>query len=711
MERFIPSIGEKNKNIKSSFNQPSFKDNLNEEQFNVVNNIEGPMIVIAGAGSGKTRTITYSVAKLIEQGIKPSEIMLVTFTNKAAKEMLKRVERLLGKAPQGIWGGTFHSLANRFIRMYTKLAGLKPKYTIIDQADAYGLMKLSIEKIFPHHKLMNFPTPKTCYKILSNSINCNKSIRQVLEWKFPQFSTDISLNLKKVFNFYANSKTKNNVVDFDDLLVIWNKLLDERLIATKIAEKIKYVLVDEYQDTNFIQAEIILKIAKLNQNIMVVGDDAQSIYSFRGANFKNLLSFGDKFKNIQKYKITYNYRSSPEILSLANNSIKNNTNQFHKKMVPTVKNLNKPKFVVVDSFEDQAKYVAGEILNYKKEGIDFSDIAVLYRSNYHSLQLQKELQKIKIPFEVRSGLSFFEQAHVKDVIAHFKIIYNPLSKLAWNRIFTIIPGIGRKTAHNLLDIIEDLKNPIKKLTDPEFLNSKKIGIKISSKTQRNTINHLKKIEQFTSESNPSSVIKSLMAVIIKYIKNKYENFQDRLKDINALHEFAMDYKTIETFLDNMNLNISEFAEDAIKLTNNENLNDKILLSTIHKAKGLEWKVVFILSLSETHFPSERFNEDNFDIEEERRIFYVALTRAKNDLYLITPKVSKTSQRIRNLKPSIFLTELNRDLYEFIDCSKTNLGNIGSDYNQLKYEENYIKVKKEKFLPKFTTADKLFDNRE
>jgi len=202
-----------------------------------------------------------------------------------------------------------------------------------------------------------------------------------------------------------------------------------------------------------------------------------------------------------------------------------------------------------------------------------------------------------------------------------------------------------------------------------------------------------------------------MAVIRKHIKNKYENFQDRLKDLNALHEFTMDYKTIETFLDNMNLNISELTGDAINLTNNENLNGKILLSTIHKAKGLEWKVVFILSLSETLFPSERYNEDNFDIEEERRIFYVALTRAKNDLYLITPKVSKTSQRIRSLKPSIFLTELNRDLYEFIDCSKTNLENIGSDYNQLKYEENYIKLKKEKFLPKFTTADKLFDNRE
>ena len=380
-------------------------------------------------------------------------------------------------------------------------------------------------------------------------------------------------------------------------------------------------------------------------------------------------------------------------------------------MVPTIKNLNKPKFVTVDSFEDQAKYVAGEILNYKKEGINYSEIAVLYRSNYHSLRLQKEIQKIKIPFEVRSGLSFFEQAHVKDIIAYFKVIFNPLNKLAWNRILTIIPGLGRKTAHKILDVLENLNNPIKKLTDPVYLNSKSNGIKFSSKSLHNMINYLKKIEHFTSESNPSSVIKAIMAQIIKHIKQKYDNFQDRLKDLNALHEFAMDYNTIETFLDNMNLNMDEFSEDAIKITNNEKLNDKILLSTIHKAKGLEWKVVFILSLSETFFPSERYKKDNFDIEEERRIFYVALTRAKNDLYLITPKVSKTSQGIRNLKPSPFLTELDRDLYEFIDCSTTNSESVNSTYNQLKYEDNYVKVKKQKFSPKFTTADKLFDNKE
>ncbi|GAH69564.1 unnamed protein product, partial [marine sediment metagenome] len=261
-----------------------------------------------------------------------------------------------------------------------------------------------------------------------------------------------------------------------------NKLLDEKLIAKNIAEKIKYVLVDEYQDTNFIQAEIILKIAKINQNIMVVGDDAQSIYSFRGANFKNLLNFGDKFKKIQKYKITYNYRSTPEILNLANNSIENNKNQFHKKMIPTRKSSKNPKCIIVDSGEEQAKYVVKEILNYKNDGLDLSEIAVLYRSNYHSLRLQKELQAKKIPFEVRSGLSFFEQAHIKDALAHFTIIFNPFNKLAWNRIFSIIPGLGRKNSQKILDILSDFKEPLKKLTDIDFISSKIIGAKISGKT-------------------------------------------------------------------------------------------------------------------------------------------------------------------------------------------------------------------------------------
>jgi DNA helicase-2/ATP-dependent DNA helicase PcrA len=706
MEPFIQLTNGKNMKLKSSPIQISFKDNLNEEQLEVISNIKGPMIVIAGAGSGKTRTITYSVAKLIKQGVKPSEIMLVTFTNKAAKEMLERVEKLLGKQPQGIWGGTFHSLANRFIRIYTHMAGLKPRYSIIDQTDAHFLIKLSIEKIFPHHKLMNLPDVKQCYKILSYSINCNKSVNQVLGWKYPHLSNDLASKLKKIFNFYATSKIKSNLVDFNDLLIIWNKLLDEKLIAKNIAEKIKYVLVDEYQDTNFIQAEIILKIAKINQNIMVVGDDAQSIYSFRGANFKNLLNFGDKFKKIQKYKITYNYRSTPEILNLANNSIENNKNQFHKKMIPTRKSSKNPKCIIVDSGEEQAKYVIKEILNYKNDGLDLSEIAVLYRSNYHSLRLQKELQAKKIPFEVRSGLSFFEQAHIKDALAHFTIIFNPFNKLAWNRIFSIIPGLGRTNSQKILDILSDFKEPLKRLTDIDFISSKIIGAKISGKTKVNIIKYIKEFEKFTPESNPSLIFESIIKLIGNYIKNKYENFEERLKDIEALHELALDYNSIQDFMDNMNLNAKEFSEDKLRHSDKEKLNERILLSTIHKAKGLEWKVVFVLSLSETLFPSIRNSEENSDIEEERRIFYVASTRAKNDLFLITPKTISSHRGKNLLRPSRFISELNSELYELIDLSNNLIEDSNFITHQDVFKQENYKPKKCDFKIQFTTADNL-----
>ncbi|MHA2121681.1 MAG: ATP-dependent helicase, partial [Promethearchaeota archaeon] len=306
------------------YNEINFKEDLNEEQLDIINNIKGPMLVIAGAGSGKTRTITYSVAKLLSSGIRPSQIMLVTFTNKAASEMIKRVETLLGKRPKGIWAGTFHSIANRFIRIYAKTLGLKANYTIMDEADARALMKLSINKANVKELEERFPNSKMSKSILSYSINCNKSIRDVILWKYPQFDNEqLIKKLESVFKIYGQKKAEDNLIDFDDLLTYWNQLLDERSVAQSIAKNIKYVLVDEYQDTNYIQDEIIYKIVSQNpeHNVMAVGDDAQSIYAFRGANFQNILNFEKKYDKCKRYTITYNYRSAPQILDLANDSI------------------------------------------------------------------------------------------------------------------------------------------------------------------------------------------------------------------------------------------------------------------------------------------------------------------------------------------------------------------------------------------------------
>jgi DNA helicase-2/ATP-dependent DNA helicase PcrA len=693
-------------------NKISFSADLNEEQLNIINNIKGPMIVIAGAGSGKTRTITYSVAKLMDNGINPSEIMLVTFTNKAANEMLHRVKKLLGKEPKGIWGGTFHSLANRFIRKYTHLAGLKPRYTIIDQSDSYSLMKLSLENLFPNYKLMNFPNAKQCFKILSYKINTNKSIKQVLKWKYPHFlKEDIIIKLETLFSNYNGRKLKNNLVDFNDLLVLWNKLLDEKEIAYNIAEKIKYILVDEYQDTNHIQAEIILKIAQINQNIMVVGDDAQSIYSFRGANFKNLLNFGKRLNQIEKHQITYNYRSTPEILDLANNSIKNNQIQFQKIMKPVRESIVKPKYVIVLNERDQASFVIKEILNYKSKGINLSEIALLYRSNFHSIILQKELQANAIPFEVRSGISFFEQAHIKDLIAHLRIIFNPYDELAWNRIFKIIPNLGKVSAQKIFKILTLSRDPLRELKNFSNLDLNLKKAKLPKQAVNYMLKYFKTFEEFNSHSHPTYVLQKIRKLITPYILKNFENFNDRLKDIDAIIQLSSEYKTLSAFLDDLNLNMSEFSTNIKESTNNEKQNNRVVLSTIHKAKGLEWKIVFVISLSEHLFPPSHNREDELDIEEERRIFYVALTRAKDDLFLISPKSRNSYKKTVFLRPSRFVNELDSSLYEIIDYSNNLMEELNFKPSNMTSNNNNSVNQKQHFNSEFTTADKLLKGKD
>ncbi|MFX1448261.1 MAG: ATP-dependent helicase, partial [Promethearchaeota archaeon] len=441
----------------------NFKKELNGQQFEVIKEIKGPQLIIAGAGSGKTRTIVYCVAKLLSEAVKPSEIMLVTFTNKAATEMIKRVETLLGTKPNGIWAGTFHSIANRFLRQYAKSLGFKPNYVIIDEADANLLMKITYNTIKIETKDISFPSPKTAKKILSYSINCNKTIGETIKWKYQQYD-DIKIisKLKEIYSIYKSKKAKDNLIDFDDLLEFWNKLLDERFIAQRIASTFKHILVDEYQDTNYIQDEIIRKLSKYTpeSNILVVGDDAQSIYGFRGANFQNIMEFSERFENCRIYKLNQNYRSVPEILDLANNSIKHNNSQFRKEMQTTRQNGVKPVHIISENEESQAVYIVNEISELQKNGYTLNDIAVLYRAGFHSLRIELELQNRNIPYVVHSGVSFFERAHVKDLVAHLRIIQNPHDEISWSRIFSQFQGIGKKTSSKIYEILSDMSNPL-----------------------------------------------------------------------------------------------------------------------------------------------------------------------------------------------------------------------------------------------------------
>ncbi|MBY9014552.1 MAG: ATP-dependent helicase [Candidatus Lokiarchaeota archaeon] len=682
--------------IIEEYNEIDFEADLNEEQLEIVNNIQGPMLVIAGAGSGKTRTIVYSVAKLLVSGVKPSQIMLVTFTNKAAHEMIKRVEILLGKKPKGIWGGTFHSIANRFLRIYAKTLGLKPNFTIMDETDAKGLMKLSIDKVGVKDLEERFPTSAMVKSILSFSINCNKSIREVVQWKYGQFDSDpVLAKLNEVIKIYKTKKADDGLLDFDDLLVFWSRLLDERNIAKLIASKIKYVLVDEYQDTNYIQDEIIHKIVLQNpeQNIMAVGDDAQSIYAFRGANFQNILNFEKNYKKCKRYTITYNYRSIPQILELANDCIDHNENQFKKSMRATRPSGVKPFQVNLGDNKDQARFIANQILQLRQDGYKLNEMAILVRAGFHTLRIELELKAKNIPYEVRAGVAFFEKAHIKDMLAHLRVIENPYDEISWSRIFSIISGIGNVSGSKIFEAISKTEDPIVNISSNTFIAKQLKGSRISKDGVKNLISHTKQLIGFTIEDAPTEVIRKLIEALEDHIKAKYDNWQDRIEDLHQLGVYAQNYPTTQKFLENLSLNASAIESKTFSMGSPNEEEKPLVLSTIHRAKGLEWRVVFIPMLCEDFFPSSRVVGDADAYEEERRVFYVATTRTKDELYLISPAVIESYRGPQTVRISKFVEELKPKVYK---------------RSSVRYKPTPIDKKNPKKSDGslFTTADKL-----
>ena len=664
-EDYAESLEENDVDVYEEYNDVNFEKDLNDEQLAIVNHLKGPMLVIAGAGSGKTRTIVYSVAKLLVSGVKPSEIMLVTFTNKAANEMIERVKVLLGKKPKGIWAGTFHSLANRFLRKYAKTLGLKSNYVIMDETDSKALMKIVIGQSNTKELEERFPTPAMAKDILSYSINCNKSIKEVIQWRYIQFDNEkIIMKLKEVFKKYALKKAEDSLLDFDDLLVFWNRLLDEKNVAKLIAKRIKCVLVDEYQDTNYIQDEIIHKIVKQNpaQNVMAVGDDAQSIYAFRGANYENILSFAKKYENCKTRAITYNYRSVPEILELANDSINHNKKQYKKQMRPTRSTGVKPFQVDVEDDKTQARFIVNQVLRLRSDGIKLEDIAILIRASHHSMKIELELQAKNIPYEVRAGVAFFEKAHIKDMLAHLRVIENSYDEISWSRIFNIIPGIGSKSASKIFEAISQTENPIESIANPLFFEKKLKGSRISHQGKKNIINHVKHLKGFNFNDDPSVVIQNLIKSLENHLKTNYENWQERIEDLNQLSIYAQNFESIRKLLETLSLNGSNLESKTVLMGNQSEEENPLVISTIHRAKGLEWRVVFIPMLCQDYFPSSQVAGDQEALEEERRVFYVAVTRAKDQLYLISPALVQSFGGNQIARLSQFVFELNPNVY-------------------------------------------------
>lgn len=644
-----------------------YRQELNEEQFRAVTAPPKASLVVAGAGTGKTRTITYRVAYLIEQGVAPQRILLATFTNRAAREMLKRVEILTGSQNvHRIWGGTFHRIANLILRKHAVSIGFESNYSILDSEDAKDFINLSIEEAAIDTKSKRFPKAEVVQDIISYANNTDQPIEDVIIRRFPYFEM-LSQQIKRVDYVFQERKRERNVMDYDDLLLNWKKLLITKPeIADLYADQFQHILVDEYQDTNKLQAELIDLLAVKHRNVMVVGDDAQSIFKWRGAEFTNIYEFPKRYPEAEMYKLETNYRSTPEILALANVSISNNKRQFPKTLQPVKKSKGfLPALIPCSNVEQQSAFIASRILELRDEGTSLEDIAVLYRSHYHSLELQLELTRRNIPYRIQSGVRFFEQAHIKDVVSYLKIIVNPRDELAWKRLLKMIPSVGNATAAKIYESLAYAENPFALVKKEDFI--------YKPRSKNSWENFVKLLELITSDENRGNPAKQIELVLTngyeQYLQETFENADARAEDLRQLALYASRYDTTEDFLSELALLSTErfkepsaiVAEDVVMGGEEDEL---LTLTSVHQAKGAEWKVVFIIWTAEGKFPSPRALKEFDSEEEERRLWYVALTRAKDELYLTYPLMMTDYNRQTVLqKPSRFILECPPALVE------------------------------------------------
>ena len=636
---------------------------LNEQQLAAVTAPPGPLLVIAGAGSGKTRTLTYRVAYLLENGIDPRNILLLTFTNKAARQMLDRVANLLPVDASGLWGGTFHSVGNRILRRHGSALGYSSGFTIMDREDQKDLINAVVASAGIDPKEIRFPKGDVLAEIFSFVVNTEKPLEELLAEKFPYFLPLLD-KIKDVQARYEKKKKATNSMDFDDLLEKTLSMFQQHeRIAEFYRRQFQFILVDEYQDTNKIQADLVDLLARDHRNLMVVGDDAQSIYSWRGANFQNILEFPKRYPDAQVFKIEMNYRSLPEILEVANAAIAANVQQFRKSLQPTREsNAVKPALVALNDGAEQAQFVAQRILELRDEDVDLSEIAVLYRAHYHAIELQLELSRRGIPYQITSGIRFFEQAHIKDVTSFIRFVANPRDEVAFKRMVKLLPGIGNRNADNLWRAWENSLNERGEVTSwGKLFLSMNVTVK-SKKAWEQLAYTLDEIAPGGQPNPPSEMITSIVeAIYDEYAKVNFTNYELRREDLDQLAVFARQFKDVHEFLAQLALISNVDAEAAPNQTSDK---EAVNLSTVHQAKGLEFHTVFVIWLTDGMFPSSRSLDTRDALEEERRLFYVAITRARDELYLTLPHM-RLSGGYGDVfqRPSRFLKEIPNKLME------------------------------------------------
>jgi DNA helicase-2/ATP-dependent DNA helicase PcrA len=631
-----------------------YEEELNEQQLEVVMHTGGPMLALAGAGTGKTRTLVYRTSRLIEDGVPPGKILLLTFTNKAAREMMTRVEQLIERASTRVTGGTFHSAGHRILRRYAELLGYTPRFSILDREDSTDLMGAALADISPDIPSRRMPRPRLLVDLYSFVINTGRELGEVLNDRAPQFFDEGEL-IADVFKRYLERKRNADLMDFDDLLLNWLLLLTRFPRArAELRERFDHVLVDEYQDTNRLQADIVDAMLGPDRNVMVVGDDAQSIYAFRGADFENILGFPERHPDCRVFRLETNYRSVPPILELANASIVHNDRQFPKTLQPDRSGGEIPLEIAVPTPEIQASHVSERLLDLHEEGFDLEDMVVLYRNHAHSLDLQVELTRRNIPYRVRSGLRFFENRHVKDVLAHLRYIDNHRDEVAFARLIKLRDGFGPRLAARVWgqttgsDGIQRFLN----------LSADSLGL---PRAARASLAELQKLLGDISAPDllgqPGEVIRAVVESFYgPWARSHLENASARIEDLEQLALFADGHPDVNTFLSEVTLLNDLSGEDAVAGPPDE----MVTLSTVHQAKGIEWRAVFIIWLAEGRFPSFRMDDE----EEERRLFYVAATRARDRLYLVRPKIARDRYRVDTiLDPSRFLSELPDEVRE------------------------------------------------
>ena len=628
-----------------------FENDLNPEQLAAVQAPDGPVLIIAAAGTGKTRALTYRVAYLVSQGIDPSRILLLTFTNKAAKEMLERGRTLVGPSVSGLWGGTFHHLCNRILRRHAEVLDYRLDFTILDQDDSRSLYKNIVTELGLKDK--QFPKPDVLMSLYSFARNTEWDIEEIVEERYAEHPVPVE-DILLVYKHYEQRKRNLVAMDFDDLLLNTLALFEKSpAVLEQYQERFLHVLVDEYQDTNAIQTKLVDLLAGKHRNLLVVGDDFQSIYSWRGADFQNIIDFPKRYPDCKFFKLETNYRSVPEILNVANNCIQGNPEQFQKELRAVREPLFKPVMLGLQDGQQQADTIIRQVQALQNEGYQLSDMAILYRAHFNAMELQLELTRRQIPYIITSGVRFFEQAHIKDVCSILRLLHSPHDELAFQRLMGFLPRVGPKTAQKIWRSLGGRFEA----ADPAVRGNLAAALPKEARIQWTPIhNLLDTVVEKELLADPAEVLHLFHKDFYdRYALDTFDNHARRVEDIHEVINYASQFESVESFLSEValvtNLDTEEMQEE-------EEQKDGLRLSTIHQAKGLEWKVVFILWLADGIFPSGRSMGEIGGEEEERRLFYVAVTRAEDILFLCSPQMRR--QRDGGMvfyTPSRFLTEL------------------------------------------------------